>query len=91
MLAFEGSPKRKLAPELDAAKVEEHDKLLNDAKQSPIVSEKYRTYKSTLITALDDGVITSDEGAILATLRETLGISDAQHASLLAELRDNIK
>ena len=68
-----------------------HDKLLNDAKQSPIVSEKYITYKSTLITALDDGVITGDEGAILATLRETLGITDAQHASLLAELRDNIK
>jgi len=68
-----------------------HDKLLNDAKQSPIVSEKYITYKSTLITALDDGVITGDEGAMLATLRETLGITDAQHASLLAELRDNIK
>ncbi len=68
-----------------------HDKLLNDAKQSPIVSEKYITYKSTLITALDDGVITRDEGAMLATLRETLGITDAQHASLLAELRDNIK
>jgi hypothetical protein len=30
MLAFEGSPKRKLAPELDAAKVDEHEKLLND-------------------------------------------------------------
>ena len=68
-----------------------HDKLLNDARQSPIVSEKYITYKSTLITALDDGVITSDEGAILATLRDTLSISDAQHATLLAELRDNIK
>jgi tellurite resistance protein len=68
-----------------------HDKLLNDARKSPIVSEKYITYKSTLITALDDGVITNDEEAILATLRKTLGISDAQHASLLAELRDNIK
>ena len=32
MLAFEGSPIRKLAPELDAAKVEEHEKLLNDSK-----------------------------------------------------------
>ena len=40
---------------------------------------------------MDDGVITNDEGAMLATLRETLGITDAQHASLLAELRDNIK
>jgi hypothetical protein len=32
MLTFEGSPKRKLAPDLDAAKVEEHKKLLNDAQ-----------------------------------------------------------
>ena len=68
-----------------------HDKLLNEAKESPFVSEKFLTYKSTLITALDDGVITSDEGAMLTTLRETLGISDPQHATLLAELRDNIK
>lgn len=68
-----------------------HDKLLEEAKHSPLVSEKYTTYKSTLSTAMDDGVITNDEGAMLATLRETLGITDAQHASLLAELRDNIK
>lgn len=68
-----------------------HDKLLNEAKESPFVSEKFITYKSTLITALDDGVITADEGAMLTTLRGTLGISDAQHATLLAELRDNIK
>ena len=68
-----------------------HDKLLNEAKESPFVSEKFITYKSTLITALDDGVITADEGAMLTTLLETLGISDAQHATLLAELRDNIK
>ena len=40
---------------------------------------------------MNDGVITSDEAAMLATLRETLGITDAEHASLLAELRDNIK
>ncbi len=68
-----------------------HDKLLNDAKKSPIVSEKLITYKSTLITALDDGIITNDEDAMLSTLRKTLGITDSQHASLLAELRDKIK
>ena len=32
MLAFEGSPIRKLAPELDTAKVEEHEQLLNDSQ-----------------------------------------------------------
>ena len=68
-----------------------HDKLLNDAKISPIVSEKLITYKTTLITALDDGIITNDEEAMLSTLRKTLGITDTQHASLLAELRDKIK
>ena len=68
-----------------------HDKLLNDAKKSPIVSEKLITYKSTLITALDDGIITNDEDAMLSTLRKTLGITYSQHASLLAELRDKIK
>ena len=68
-----------------------HDKLLEDAKKSPLVSERYITYKSSMKTALNDGVITSDEDAMLVTLRETLGISDEQHASLLAELRDMIK
>ena len=68
-----------------------HNKLLNEAKKSPIVSEKFVTYKSTLITALNDGVITNDENAMLDTLRQTLGITDLQHASLLAELRDKIK
>ena len=67
-----------------------HDKLLNEAKKSPIVSEKFVTYKSTLITALNDGVITNDENAMLDTLRQTLGITELQHASLLAELRDKI-
>ena len=67
------------------------DRVLNEARKSPIVSEKYTTDKSPLITDLDDGIITSDGGAMLETLRNTLGISDAQHASLLAELRDNIK
>jgi hypothetical protein len=32
MFAFEGNPKRKLAPDLDAAKVEEHENLLNEAQ-----------------------------------------------------------
>jgi hypothetical protein len=37
-----------------------------------------------------DGVITDDEGAMLKTLRKSLKVSDAQHATLLAELRDGI-
>ena len=38
-----------------------------------------------------DGIITSDEEAMLFTLRESLGISEQQHANLLAKIRDSIK
>jgi len=67
---------------------ETHRKLLSDAKKEPLLDEATKTYKSSLITALNDGMITSDEGAMLATLRESLGISESIHASLLAELLD---
>jgi hypothetical protein len=33
-------------------------------------------------------MISSDEDAMLQTLRKTMGISDSKHASLLAELLD---
>ena len=46
------------------------------------------TYRATLVTSLAVGLITSDEDAMLRTLRENLGISDSRHASLLAELLD---
>ena len=65
-----------------------HDKLMADAKMDPVLDEKTLTYKATLITALEDGMITPDEAAMLATLRGTLDISDARHATLLAELLD---
>ncbi|RAH13521.1 MAG: hypothetical protein CMB20_004590 [Methanobacteriota archaeon] len=68
---------------------ETHRKLLSDAKKEPILDEATKTYKNTLITALNDGMITSDEDAMLATLRESLGISESIHASLLAELLDS--
>ena len=68
---------------------ETHRKLLSDAKKEPVLDEATKTYKNTLITALNDGMITSDEDAMLATLRESLGISESIHASLLAELLDS--
>jgi hypothetical protein len=37
-----------------------------------------------------DGVITGDENAMLKTLRESLNVTESQHASLLAELRDGV-
>ena len=68
--------------------MEAHERLLEEAKADPILDEATTTYRETLITALDDGMITSDEAAMLNTLRKNLGISDSRHASLLAELLD---
>ena len=70
---------------------ETHDKLLNLAKEEPVYSDNIKTYNRTLKTALNDGVITLDEEAMLHTLRQSLGISDRQHANLLAKFRDSIK
>ena len=68
--------------------IEAHERLLEEAKADPILDEATITYRETLITALEDGMITSDEAAMLNTLRKNLGISDSRHASLLAELLD---
>ena len=70
---------------------ETHLKLLNLAMQEPVYSDNIRTYNLTLETALNDGIITHDEEAMLVTLRESLGISNRQHANLLAKIRDSIK
>jgi len=70
---------------------EAHQKLLNLAMQEPVYSDNIKTYNLTLETALNDGIITPDEEAMLVTLRQSLGISDRQHANLLAKFRDSIK
>tara|TARA_B100000003_G_scaffold41526_1_gene35461 strand:+ start:108 stop:830 length:723 start_codon:yes stop_codon:yes gene_type:complete len=68
-----------------------HEKLLIEAKLEPIYPPNIQTYHDSLVTAMDDGIITSDEEAMLATLRKSLGITDGEHASLLAKIRDNLK
>ena len=68
-----------------------HQKLLNLAMQEPVYSDSIKTYNLTLETALNDGIISPDEEAMLVTLRKSLGISDRQHANLLAKFRDSIK
>ena len=67
---------------------ETHQRILNQAREIPLLGESEEAYKATLITALEDGMITSDEDAMLATLRLSLGISDSTHATMLAELLD---
>lgn len=45
------------------------------------------TYRQALAEALEDGVITDDEQAILSSLRNSLNISDEQHNKLLEFMR----
>ena len=68
--------------------METHNLLLEEAKLDPVLDENTTTYRATLLTALEDGMITSDEDAMLTTLRKNLGISDSRHATMLAELMD---
>lgn len=65
-----------------------HQELLNQAILDPINSPEYEAYQSVLSTALIDGIITSDESAMLETLRQQTGISEQEHATMLAELQD---
>lgn len=65
-----------------------HQDLLNQAILDPINSPEYEAYRSVLSTALLDGIITNDESAMLETLRQQTGISEQEHATMLAELQD---
>ncbi len=65
-----------------------HQDLLNQAILDPINSPEYEAYRSVLSTALIDGIITNDESAMLETLRQQTGISEREHATILAELQD---
>ena len=65
-----------------------HQQLLNQAILDPINSPEHEAYRSVLSTALIDGIITNDESAMLETLRQQTGISEQEHATMLAELQD---
>lgn len=68
-----------------------HERILKIALQQPYITPEIEAYRSVLRTALIDGIITSDESAMLETLRKTTGISNQEHAMLLAELQDGIE
>ncbi|MDP6869777.1 MAG: hypothetical protein QGI21_03270 [Candidatus Poseidoniaceae archaeon] len=70
---------------------ETHQSLLNEALSETKLDQKSEAYRATLVTALEDGMITSDEDAMLVTLRKKLGITDSFHANVLAELLDKKK
>ena len=67
-----------------------HQRLLKEAKEQPFIPPELASYRSVLRTALMDGIITGDEEAMLATLRQQTNISEQDHATLLAELQDDI-
>ena len=67
-----------------------HERLLNEAKKQPFISPELKAYRSVLRTALSDGIISGDEEAMLFTLRKQTKISEQDHATLLAELQDDI-
>ena len=68
-----------------------HERILKIALQQPYITPEIGAYRSVLRTALIDGIITSDESAMLETLRKTTGITNQEHAMLLAELQDGIE
>jgi DNA-binding Lrp family transcriptional regulator len=49
--------------------------------------KQIETYRRALVQALEDGVITEDEEAILRSLRDTLRISDEDHDRLLRSMK----
>jgi len=65
-----------------------HQQLLNKAIQDPFRTPEHEAYRSVLSTALIDGIITNDESAMLETLRQKTGITEQEHAMILAELQD---
>jgi len=71
--------------------VDAHERILKIALQQPYITPEIEAYRSVLRTALIDGIITSDESAMLETLRKTTGITNQEHAMLLAELQDGIE
>ena len=68
-----------------------HERILKVALQKPYITPEVEAYRSVLTTALLDGVITDDESAMLETLRKETGISNQDHAMMLAELQDGIE
>ena len=68
-----------------------HERMFKIALQQPYTTPEIEAYRSVLRTALIDGIITPDESAMLETLRKTTGISNQEHAMLLAELQDGIE
>ena len=67
-----------------------HLRLMEKARAEPYLPDNVLTYKATLDTAMKDGKITSDEEAMLSTLRKALNVGVSEHARLLAELRDKM-
>ncbi len=60
-------------------------KLVKDETQ-----QQMNTYRKVLEQAWSDGILTSDEQAIIAKLRAKLNISDEEHANIEAEIKGSL-
>ncbi len=66
---------------------EEHSALLDMIRAKSSASRReFNTYRNALNQALEDGVITHDEEAILLALRDALNISDKEHEKILRKI-----
>jgi len=65
-----------------------HNKLLERARASPMLSEHYDAYAAAVRTAMKDNIITADEHAILMTLKAQLEISDDEHDRIMSDMTE---
>ena len=67
--------------------IETHERLLNEAREQPFIPPELASCrKVTLI--INDGIITGDEEGV--AINQQTNISEQDHATLLAELQDDI-
>ena len=67
---------------------EAHSAILDMVKMKTSTSgREIDTYTSALSQALEDGLVTDDEQAILEALRDALNISDEEHDDILKRLQ----
>jgi hypothetical protein len=63
----------------------QHDQLLEEITLS--TNTNYQTYKQMVLDAMEDGQIDPDEAGMLESLRQSLGVSEYQHAKAIDDAK----